>query len=152
MQRIVALLIACFAILGGAAKTSEAQQVSIDTVDPWVKIEGTASGQRTPFVVVYVHAPRFHWYMHPYAPGQGDHRSFAKVEPNGKWWVHMVDHGHVVDCVAALLVENPDKYRLEIVRLESISPRPSARDRKGLTEDGHVILNDNCSRVVESRF
>jgi hypothetical protein len=151
MQRIVTLLAACFAIVG-VANMSEAQQISIDTVVPWVKIEGTATGPRSGFVVVYVHAPRFHWYIHPYAPGQGDHGSFAKVDSNGKWWVHMVDHGHVVDCVAALLVEDPDKYAMEVIRLDSIKPRPSARDRKGLTEDGHLILNDNCSRIVESRF
>jgi hypothetical protein len=144
MGRVLALLIACSAVLAPAH--ANGLDIVITDFNPWESMAGSVTG-RSPAelqkfaVVIYAHAHKFKWYIHPLA-GQGEGWSWAKIDNGGKWRINLTyrRENQFLNCIAALVVENPDSAPNEAWLLSDIDPHPITQTVRGLTS-GHLTPN-----------
>ena len=81
-------------------------------------VTGVASGAAGEFkVLVYVHTDQ--WYIHPYA-GQGEGRSWARLNSDLTWRIRSVKRAYVADQVAALLVAANAPARNTVASVDEI--------------------------------
>ncbi len=81
-------------------------------------VTGVASGAAGEFkVLVYVHTDQ--WYIHPYA-GQGEGRSWARLNSDLTWRIRSVQRAYIADQVAALLVTADAPVRNTVASIDGI--------------------------------
>jgi hypothetical protein len=121
LAKTILFLTAVFVPLDAYCQTQPGQ-ISITNIAKDQFINGTVTGLANPqkyCVVVYVHTDV--WYIHPFA-GQGDGKSYAKIDTKGNWQIETVRRDFKADKIGALVLANCANVPGRTEDLGSINP------------------------------
>jgi hypothetical protein len=106
--------------------------ITIDEIESGDTISGTVKGLGSNYadyvVVVYVRTDQ--WYIHPYA-GQGEGKSWAKIDGKGHWNIGTVRREFVANSVAALVVK------------KNYSPPGQTTSLEGIKAKAKVVIRES---------
>jgi hypothetical protein len=109
--------------------------ITIDAIESGETISGTVTGLGADYgeymVVVYVRTDQ--WYIHPYA-GQGEGKSWAKIDAQGRWKIRTVKREFMSNSVAALVVN------------KNYSPPSQTTSLDGIQARAEVVLRESGLR------
>ena len=142
MKRRMFLLLLTVLLTAGLRGAAIAQvTITVDAIEQDVAIRGTVTGlppgqNQLYKVLVYVHTDV--WYIHPYA-GQGEGKSWAAIDANGKWQLETVRRGFKADRLAVLVVKKTLNEPAKTENVESIAADGRLqRTLTGTDDDGKL--------------